>query len=251
MAATRKIIEINETLCDGCGQCVTSCAEGAIQIIDGKAKLVSDIYCDGLGACLAGCPQDALKIIEREAPEFDLEAAEEHVRRRDAAKQTETPKMACGCPSSQIRMFKVPDAGAKRPVAASSGQDSALRQWPVQIRLVPSNAPFLKDAELLVAADCSTVAYPNVHRDFLPGKVILIGCPKFDDAPGYLKKFEEIFRTAGIRRVTVLSMEVPCCSGLPVLVKKAVAASGKTIPVEEVVIGLQGNILSRVQLHAA
>lgn len=252
MKAKRKIIQIDEELCDGCGQCVLSCAEGAIQVINGKAKLVSEIYCDGLGACLGECPQGALTITEREAPEFDPEAVEHYLKEkeeREKASKAATGSMPCGCPSTQIRMFEASCKQANEPVS-QEGTASALSHWPVQIRLVPPNAPFLKGADLVVAADCTPVAYPNFHRDFVQGKVVMLGCPKFDDAKGYVDKFTEIFKESGIRSITVLDMEVPCCSALPAIVKKALEAAQKQIPVEEVTIGVRGNILRRKKLAA-
>jgi NAD-dependent dihydropyrimidine dehydrogenase PreA subunit len=249
MKAVRKIIEIDEELCDGCGQCVIACAEGAIEILDGKARLIKDLYCDGLGACLGECPQGALRIIEREAAEFDPEAVEHHLEQK--GRQEEVPKTATPfqCPSSQIRLFEVSSEAANRPVAQELTA-SALSHWPVQIRLVPAKAPFLKGADLLVAADCTPVAYGNFHRDFLEGKILLLGCPKFDDVPQYVIKFAEIFSTADIKSVTVLSMEVPCCSALAGIVKKGMAEAGKKIPTEEVVIGVRGTILGRKELAA-
>ncbi|MCE5244518.1 MAG: 4Fe-4S binding protein [Desulfobacteraceae bacterium] len=248
MKSVRKIIEIDEELCDGCGQCVTSCAEGAIRIVDGKARLISENYCDGLGACLGECPQGALKIVERTAKDFDPEAVEEHLKASEGQKAAEHEKMPCGCPAANIRTFKVITGDAGKP-AGESGP-STLSHWPVQIRLVPATAPFLKGADLLVAADCAPVAYPSLHRDFLEGRVILLGCPKFDDGQAYIAKFAEIFQKAGIRSVTVLDMEVPCCSALPAMVKKGLEVSGKDVPLEEVTIGLQGNILRRRKLAA-
>jgi Fe-S-cluster-containing hydrogenase component 2 len=249
MKAVRKIIEIDEERCDGCGQCLIACAEGAIEIVEGKARLIKDTYCDGLGACLGECPQGALRIIEREAPEFDPEAVEHHLEQK--GRQEEAPKAALlsQCPSSQIRLFEVSSEAGKR----SAGQEpaaSALSHWPVQISLVPASAPFLKGADLLVAADCTPVAYGNFHGDFLQGKALLLGCPKLDDVPQYVKKFTEIFSAADIKSVTVLSMEVPCCSALAVIVKKGMVEAGKTIPIEEVVIGVRGTILERKKLAA-
>lgn len=247
--ATRKIVEINEELCDGCGQCVLSCAEGAIEVIDGKAKIVKDSYCDGLGACLGECPQGALKIIEREADEFDPEAVEEYLKEKEQREEAAAGPMACGCPSSQIQVFDAACKEANRPVGQTGGS-SALTHWPVQIRLVPAKAPFLKGAHLLVAADCTPVAYPDFHRDFVQGRVVLLGCPKFDDVNEYVQKFAEIFETANIRSVTVLDMEVPCCSALPAIVKKGMKASGKTIPLEEVTVSIRGEVLKRKQTAA-
>jgi len=247
--ATRKIVEINEELCDGCGQCVLACAEGAIEVIDGKAKIVKDSYCDGLGACLGECPQGALKIIERQAEEFDPEAVEEYLQEKEQREKTATSSMPCGCPSSHIQVFDAACKDANQPVSQKGGR-SALTHWPVQIRLVPAKAPFLKGAHLLVAADCTPVAYPDFHRDFVQGRVVLLGCPKFDDANEYVKKFAEIFQTANVRSVTVLDMEVPCCSALPAIVRKGMEASGKTIPMEEVTVSVRGEVLKRKQSAA-
>ncbi len=234
MTAKRKIIQIDEEKCDGCGACVPSCAEGAIRIVDGKARLIAERYCDGLGACLGECPRGALKIIEREAEEFDEISV----------------AMACGCPSALIHNFAVrePCSNANEPVTGASGV-SALSHWPVQIRLVPPTAPFLQGADLLVAADCTPVAYPRFHDVFLKRKVVLVGCPKFDDTELYIKKFADIFRAADIRSVTVLVMEVPCCQGLPLMVKRGMEMAGRKIPLEKVVIGRNGDVLKREFLN--
>ncbi|MEW6116234.1 MAG: 4Fe-4S binding protein [Nitrospirota bacterium] len=244
MKSRRKIIEINEDLCNGCGQCVTDCAEGALKIIDGKARLVSEIYCDGLGACL-GCPQGALKIVEREAEAFDEHAVEQYLKQKEQneKKAAETP-VHSGCPSARIQTFTVsPCAEANRP-ASQSCATSALSHWPVQIRLVPPTAPFLRGAHLLVAADCTPVAYPNFHGEFLKDKVVMIGCPKFDNADEYIQKFADIFRTADIKSVTVLTMEVPCCSRLPLIVERGLAIAGKNIPINNIVISTRGEVLN-------
>ncbi|MGV8075389.1 MAG: ATP-binding protein [Syntrophobacteraceae bacterium] len=248
MKTVRKIIEINEELCNGCGNCVTSCAEGAIEIIDGKARLVSEIYCDGLGACLGECPQGALRIIERESDEFDPEAVEDRLKKKEE-KKVELPTLPCGCPSSQIRTFVAPSIAGKHP-GGEVDAVSALSHWPVQIRLVPPNPPFLRGAHLLVAADCTPVACPNFHGRFVQGRAVLIGCPKFDDAQEYVKKFADIFRASDIQSVTVLDMEVPCCSALPAIVKRGLEASGKNVPIDEVTIGVRGEILGRKKLAA-
>jgi len=246
MKVKRKIIQINEEKCDGCGLCVPTCAEGAIQVINGKAKLVADKYCDGLGACLGECPRGALTIVERGAEEFDEVSVEKHIKSREVNHASEPPAMACGCPSALIQSF-VPMqscSSANEPVAQTSIM-SALSHWPVQIRLVPSTAPFLKKADLLVAADCTPVAYPRFHDDFLKGKVVLVGCPKFDDADLYADKFADIIRDADIRSITVLVMEVPCCQGLPVIIKKGMERAGKKVPMEKVVIGRGGKIVKK------
>lgn len=240
----RKIIRIDEEKCNGCGLCVPACAEGAIAIIDGKARLVAEKYCDGLGACLGECPQDALTMIEAEVDDFDMKAAEAHTKALKSAPLTAAAAMPCGCPSTLIQVFPSATAceKANQPIAQDS-PGSALSHWPVQIRLVPSTAPFLKNANLLIAADCAPVAYARFHQDFLAGKVILMGCPKFDDVPAYVDKFTQIFCQNPIKSVTVLVMEVPCCQGLPTIIRKALAQSGQKIPLEVVVISLRGEIL--------
>ncbi len=246
MKIKRKIIQIDDERCDGCGQCVPSCAEGAIQVIDGKAKVIEDRFCDGLGACLGECPNDALHIIERQADEFDEAAVEEHLSRFPKSIPNPAPTMACGCPSTHIQSFapRTPCQAANAPKDLP-GENSALTHWPVQIRLVPPNAPFLKNADLLILADCAPVAYPNLHRDFLKGKVVLLGCPKFDDVEAYIEKFTDIFKTANPKSITTVFMEVPCCGGLPVIVRKALDAAGKRIPHQTVVIGCRGKILEQ------
>ena len=251
MKVNRKIIEIDEELCDGCGQCVPSCAEGALEIVDGKAKLIADLYCDGLGACLGECPTGALQVVEREADEFDEEAVEEYLSSKPQEAPVEEATMACGCPSTKIQSFAqaAPQQESGDP-AVQTRADSALAHWPVQIKLVPPTAPFLKGADLLVAADCTPVAYPNFHQDFLKGKAVMVGCPKFDDVQEYTQKFADIFNTAGVRSVTVVVMEVPCCQGLPIIVEKGMEAAGKKVPMEKVVISARGELLGREKLAA-
>jgi Pyruvate/2-oxoacid:ferredoxin oxidoreductase delta subunit len=246
MRIERKIVEIDQERCDGCGQCVLSCAEGAIKIVDGKARLISDQYCDGLGACLGECPRDALRIIEREADEYDEEAVEEHLHNSALHRASAVLAPPAGCPSGQARSL----AGQKnrfapQAPAADAGQQSALAHWPVQIRLVQPGASFLKHADLLVAADCTPLACPNFHRDFLKGKAVMIGCPKFDDAALYREKFARIFKTAGIKSVTVVVMEVPCCQGLPQIITSGMEQAGVKIPLEKVVINAEGEIIQR------
>ena len=253
---TRKIVEIDEELCDGCGQCIPSCAEGAIVIEDGKARIIADKLCDGLGACLGECPVGAMKIIEREADEFDEEAVHQHLAEQEKAAKEET--MACGCPSGSMQGFGAaggcPSAGLQsfaetgvQPAAgvpaAADEAESALSHWPVQIMLVPAQAPFLKGADLLVAADCVPIAYPSFHKDFLQGKAVVMGCPKLDDAQHYIDKFAEICKYSGVNSITIPIIEVPCCSGLPVIVKKGMEKAGVKIPIEEIVISTRGKIL--------
>jgi NAD-dependent dihydropyrimidine dehydrogenase PreA subunit len=254
MKITRKIIQIDEEKCNGCGVCVPSCAEGALQVINGKARLIAEKYCDGLGACLRECPQNALKVIERTADDFDELAVGEHMKASGSANGTfdeEPAAMPCGCPSANIRSF-APAATceqANQPATQSSAA-SDLTHWPIQIRLVPPSAPFLKGADLLVAADCTPVAYPDFHRDFLRGKAVMIGCPKFDEAQAYVQKFADIFKNAGVASVTVLTMEVPCCQGLPVIVKKGMEISGKKVPLTQIIISAKGEVLAVEKLVA-
>jgi NAD-dependent dihydropyrimidine dehydrogenase PreA subunit len=251
MKAKRKIIEIDEQRCNGCGICVSACAEGALRIIDGKAKVVSDVFCDGLGACLGECPQDALRIVEREADEFDHRAVEAHLTQKEAPEKKVAETLPCGCPSTRMQSFA--PAGPHRAKEAPVGQwssESALSHWPIQIKLVPPQAPFLKGADLLVAADCTSFSYGNFHRDFLEGRVLLIGCPKLDEVEPYVQKFADIFTAADIRSVTVVVMEVPCCQGLPVVVKKGMDQAGKQVPMDKVIISTRGEILQRQKLVA-
>jgi NAD-dependent dihydropyrimidine dehydrogenase PreA subunit len=250
MKIKRKIIEIDDELCNGCGQCVPSCAEGALKIVDGKARLAAERYCDGLGACLGECPTGALQVIEREAEDFDEEAVEEYLREKDLHQVVSQPQMGQGCPSARLQSFLPHASNKAAPAAGQRIASSSLTHWPVQIHLVPPTAPFLKGADLLVVSDCVPLAYPNLHGDFLPGKVVLVGCPKFDDVKAYIQKFADIFKAADIKRVTTLSMEVPCCSGLPAIVRKGLEASGKRIPREELVISLRGEILHRERCAA-
>jgi len=251
MKVMRKIIKIDEELCDGCGQCVPSCAEGALEIVDGKARIVADVFCDGLGACLGECPTGALEVIEREAEDFDEAAVEERLSELSKQQGKQAPPPPQGCPSARLQTFQPLEPGgcqdANKPAAVHAGDSaSALTHWPVQIRLIPPTAPFLKGADLLVVADCAPVAFAHLHRDYLKGKTVMMGCPKFDDAQAYIDKFAEIFKTADIKRITTLVMEVPCCAGLPVIVKKGLELSGKKIPLEEVVVSTRGKILDRL-----
>lgn len=251
MKVIRKIINIDEDLCNGCGNCVPACAEGALEIIDGKARVIADIYCDGLGACLGECPTGALTIEERTAEEFDEHAVEKLLAEKEKAPQASTvlPMAAGGCPSARM----VQSFGPAPAAASSAGEpaESALSHWPIQIMLVPPTAPFLKGADLLVLADCVPVAFPTLHRDFLQGKRVMLGCPKFDNVEAYIDKFAQICKQSGIRSITAVVMEVPCCSALPVIVQKGMQRSGVKIPLEEVVISVRGKILQHRQVAAA
>lgn len=251
--AVRKIVQINEEKCDGCGLCIPNCAEGALKIIDGKARLISDVYCDGLGACLGHCPQDAIEIIERDADEFDEEAVEELLK---SDKKDERDSCGCsgnheghhenhrpsqgGCPGSMMREFKA-DSKEDSKVKVSS----KLRQWPVQLSLVPPNAPYFRGSDLLITADCVPVAYGNYHNDFLKDKSVVVGCPKLDDNEFYANKLEEIIRINDLESITVLRMEVPCCGGMAYAAKTARDKSGVNIPIKVVTIGIQGDIIKR------
>jgi ferredoxin len=248
MKIMRKIIEIDDERCDGCGVCVPACAEGAIEIVDGKARLVAERYCDGLGACLGECPNDALRVVEREADDFDEEAVEAYLTEKVESKDAVPVFPTVSCPSQQIRTFapRTSDEGVSEG-GTETPANSQLSHWPVQIHLVPPTAPFLREADLLVAADCTPVAYPRFHEDFLKGKVVMVGCPKFDDVQEYIHKFTEIFKRNAIKKVTTVVMEVPCCSGLPMIVKKAMELAEKGIPMETVVIGTQGEVLKKEQ----
>lgn len=245
MKTVRKILEIDEEKCDGCGQCVPGCAEGALRVVDGKARIVQDRYCDGLGACIGECPQGALHIIEREADEFDEDAVQTYLEEQEE-KEDKAPSPARGCPSSQVQILAPFTASEKVPAHASESGEipSELTHWPIQVRLIPPNAPFLKNADLLILADCSAVAFPMVHQKLLKGKVVMMGCPKFDDANDYIERFKAIFEHAEINSITVVFMEVPCCSALPAIVQKGLNKAGKKIPYLELVVGRKGEILS-------
>jgi NAD-dependent dihydropyrimidine dehydrogenase PreA subunit len=243
----RNIVEIDQEKCDGCGLCVPSCAEGAIKIINGKAVLAADNLCDGLGACLGECPRDAIRIIERDADEFDEQAVA-----ASQAKVTVGSGMAVqhgsssaghhggGCPGSRLMTRKT--LSAETSGTERDSRQSRLGQWPVQLSLVPVDAPFFENAELLIAADCVPFAYADFHKDFLAGKALLVGCPKLDDNEYYTDKLTDIFRNATLQSVTVVRMSVPCCGGIEAAAKKALVASGKTIPLNVVTIGVDGTI---------
>lgn len=227
----RDIIEIDEDKCNGCGQCIPKCVEGALQIVDGKARLIGDQLCDGLGACLGHCPQGALRIVKKRATAFDATAVDEqHSEMQRAENQ------ACEC--SHVVVSPPPVSTPKSP---GKGQPpSTWRQWPLALRLVPVSAPFFKNANLLVAADCAPFAYARFHEDFLQGKVLVFGCPKFDDAQGYVDKLAEILRLNSIKTVTLVHMEVPCCSGLRAILEAALAKSGKKIRLQTTVLTTSG-----------
>ncbi len=242
--AVRKVIRIDEEKCDGCGECVTSCAEGAIAIRGGKARLISETYCDGLGACLGRCPQGAITIEEREAAAFDEVETHKHLARQ--AQQASAPSLsvlggAPQCPGSMMRTMQRTAAEGR---LADAPLRSELTHWPVQLALVPPTAPFLRDADLLLVADCVPFAYADFHRRFLRGNPVLIGCPKLDDPEPYAKKMVDILTHAGPRSLTVVHMEVPCCGGLTRIAQYALANSPRKIPFKDVTIGIRGDVLT-------
>ena len=235
----RQIIRIDEEKCNGCGQCVSACAEGALQIVDGKARLVSEIYCDGLGACLGECPQGALTIEERDAEAFDEKAVKRHF-----SQQENKEPLPCGCPGSTLSTFAPQGNSAEGPKAVSS---SSLSHWPVQLRLVPPGAPFLHEAAILVCADCVPFAVPDFHARYLAGRAVLVGCPKLDEVDYYREKLKTIFKEANPQSITVLRMEVPCCGGLAQIVTEARNETVPECPLEIHVIGIQnGRVESQV-----
>ena len=257
----RKIVEIDETKCTGCGLCANACHEGAIAMVDGKAKLVKDDYCDGMGDCLPECPAGAIKIVEREAAAYDEKAVQERkvVKMQEQMKvggmalhpEGHTPPPG-GCPGKAMRTFNRTGGPGSVPAVADTEvcppdsrlpiPHSQLAQWPCQIRLVPVKAPFFQGAKLLIAADCTAYAYANFHQEFMRGKVTIVGCPKLDPVD-YSEKLTEILRENDIKSVTIVRMEVPCCGGLEMAAKKALQASGKFIPWQVVTLSLDGKIL--------
>lgn len=234
----RQIIRINEEKCNGCGICITACHEGALQIIDGKAKLISDSYCDGLGNCLPGCPTGAIEFEEREAAEFDEELIN---KRMEEMKKNDVSNLACGCPGTAAKSIQR-NSEPQTTKSTNFTLESQLRQWPCQIKLVPINAPYFENSNLLVAADCTAYAYANFHNEFMKNKITIIGCPKLDEG-NYSEKLSQILKFNNIKNVTVLRMEVPCCGGLEHAVKIALKNSDKMIPWNVVTISTDGEIL--------
>ena len=242
----RKIIEIDEDKCNGCGSCITKCAEGALQIIDGKAKVVNEVFCDGLGACIGDCPEGALKIVERNAPEFDEEEVKKHIDHATAHEKQPIGLEPCGCPSHNPMVLTAGSAKGshgKQHGHANDDLPPELTNWPVQWRLVSPSMPFFKGADVLLAADCVPFAFRDFHGKFLEGRPVIIGCPKLDDQKAYLDKLTDIFRDATPKTVNIVHMEVPCCHGLQKIVDEAVRRSGKSIPVKTTVVGIKGSIL--------
>jgi len=246
----RNIIKIDEEKCNGCGQCVTACAEGAIELINGKAKLVSEFYCDGLGACLSECPQGAITIEQREAEEFDEKATKEYLAEKSDRPQPQSeqvpavpePIVSGGfqCPGTAAKMFE-----RKAAAVTKDGGDvaSQLGHWPVQMKLVSPGAPYFKDADLLLVADCVPFAMGDFHNRFLKDHSIVVGCPKLDDSGFYIEKLTQIVKLNRLNSLTVVHMEVPCCSGLTNIAKEAIAGSGVNLSFEDVIIDLRGNVI--------
>ena len=228
----RKIIKIDEEKCNGCGACAAACHEGAIDMIDGKAKLVRENYCDGLGDCLPACPVDAISFEEREAPAYDEEAVKQAQLKKSA------DALPCGCPGTQSKALK------RETISAESTQSiqSQLMQWPCQIKLVPVNAPYFEDANLLIAADCTAYAYGNFHNEFMRGHITIVGCPKLDEGD-YADKLTQIIASNNIKSVKIVRMEVPCCGGIENAAKRAIQNSGKFIPWQVVTISTDGKIV--------
>jgi ferredoxin len=252
--ARREVIHIDEKLCDGCGECVPSCAEGALAIVGGKARLANDAYCDGLGACLGHCPQGAITVVERQAAPFDAAAVQRHLAEQcpDAGRQPAArgipvrgslPAMGEGCPGSRAVTLVPPDA-VEAGAAVDGHSPSRLQHWPVQLHLVPPAAPFYRGADVLLAADCSAFAVGDFHDRFLRGRALAIACPKLDgEQDRYVAKLAAMLDKARIRSLTVLVMEVPCCNGLVQLARRALAASARPVPVSVIVVSATGAVL--------
>ncbi len=261
----RNVVLIDEEKCNGCGDCVSACAEGAIQLVRGKARLVSEVYCDGLGACLGECPEGAITIEEREAADFDEHAVEKHLAtlkesEREQARRMKAGKAADhghdrghamgGCPGSATRSMDPRPAGPRQGRGPAAEAASQLTNWPVQIKLAPVRAPYFAGADLLVAADCTAFSHGGFHDRFLAGRTLLIGCPKLDDSEFYAEKLAEIFRQNDFKSVEVAIMEVPCCTGLAHVVRRAIDESGKRFPLKVTRIGVRGDILESQDLPA-
>jgi len=234
----RKMVRIDEKKCNGCGVCIPACVEGALQIIDGKARLISEKYCDGLGACLGECPQGAITIEEQEAEEFDEQATLKHLESTEAVPD----ELPCGYSSFAATRLERPGMTELNQPQAS--QSPMLSHWPVQLTLVPPAAPFLKGADVLLVADCVPFAYPDLHPRFLKDHALLVACPKLDDFERHLAKLTEILRTSEVKSLTIIHMEVPCCSGLVNMAKRAIEASEENTPLGEITVGVKGDLRS-------
>lgn len=264
MIKKRPIIEIDEELCNGCGQCILNCAEGALELVGGKARLVGEILCDGLGACIGECPTGALTVVERESEEFDEEAVHEHLKTFDkhaalrgndkaAGPKEGAPAMACGCPGSMAR--SIDTAGQAEQTRGGHGgtgasRPSELSHWPVKLQLLGPGADFLKGSDLLLLADCAAVSHPELHRDLLRGHAIATGCPKLDDLEAHIQRLAEILEGARPESLTVAHMEVPCCRGFVYAAEEAIKRSGIDIPLGRIKVGIQGEVLEEEDMTA-
>lgn len=237
--AVRKIVRIDEEKCDGCGQCIVNCPEGALKIVDGKARVVKESYCDGLGACIGTCPVDAITIEEREAEAFDEAAVKRHMAEAEE-KRAACPTVQHGCPGSAVRQME----RASGIGSAGSGSPSQLAHWPVQLTLVPPNAPFFKNADLLLVADCAPFAMADFHARFLRGRALAVGCPKLDDPQAYVDKLGAILKQSSPRSLTIVHMEVPCCTGLCRIAQMAMEHAPREIPVREVTVSVDGRVIA-------
>lgn len=246
----RKIVSIDEAKCNGCGICAEACHEGAIEIINGKAKLVSDEYCDGFGDCLPACPTNAIIITEREAADYDENKVKERMEK--LSKKSNSGNKDFTCPGSAAKLLKSDYKTEDKGINSETNNDvreitkSELRQWPVQIKLVGTKAPYFSDADLLIAADCTAYAYANFHKDFIKGRITMIGCPKLDDVNYYKEKIGEILKCNNIRSIKVIRMSVPCCGGIVNAVKSAMLEANIIVPYSEVIISPNGDIVKNI-----
>jgi ferredoxin len=255
----RKIIQINENNCNGCGKCVNICAEAAIEIVDGKARLIKDFYCDGMGACLDVCPTDALKIVEKESEEYNIEETFKHVKEKrgmEAAKEIhgieeierdkilDNEPMKCGCPGSMMRDMRNDKQLNNTQNSEKSNIQSQLKQWPIQLHLLSPEAPYFQDADLVISADCIPFSFANFHEKFLKGKTLIMFCPKLDtDQKSYIKKLAEIFKRKNIQSISIIRMEVPCCSGVGHITEEALRKAQKNIILKEYTISIKGELI--------
>jgi ferredoxin len=251
MKRMRKIIEIDEEKCTGCGQCILACAEGALKLVNGKAKLVGEILCDGIGACIGECPEGALNIVEREAEEFSQETAKQHLHKEDQSSPSHhgPATLACGCPSSSVMTFAPGPLSEIADHVPCTEMASRLGHWPVKLQLLGPQATFLKGSDMLLLADCVGVASPNLHEKFLKGKTVAIACPKLDDVEKHKERLAEILSRATPRTLTVVHMEVPCCTGLVHAAIEALNRAGVTIPLKHIVISRRGEILAEEEIR--
>ena len=255
--SVREIVKIDSDLCDGCGECIVNCPEGALQLVDGKARLVKESYCDGLGACLGTCPLGAITIERRGADPFDEEAVEQNMARAEAEKKrlSALPVVPCDCPGAAVRQREFVPLGGQDPADAdpadadpagsgSTDARSQLSHWPVQLTLVPPDAPFLQGADLLLVADCVPFALAEFHGRILRGRPVVVGCPKLDNAQSYVEKLTDVFRQSSLRSLTIVHMEVPCCTGLCRIAETAMKTAGRPIPLSEITVSVDGRVIA-------